>query len=59
MALNFSLTDDEARAIQMAAAGEMFDTRVESLLNWWHARLAAPKAAMTLAQVDEPRGGRA
>jgi hypothetical protein len=57
VALNFSLTDAEVRAIEMAAAGETFGIRVESLLNWWHGRLAAPKGAMTLAQVDAPRGG--
>jgi hypothetical protein len=57
VALNFTLLDDEVRAIEAAAdestpGGERFRRRVESLLNWWHARLAAPGAALTLAEVD-------
>ncbi len=53
VALNFSLTDDEVQAIQAAAESEQFNKRADSLLNWWHARLASPMAAMSLPDLDQ------
>jgi predicted acylesterase/phospholipase RssA len=57
VALNFTLVDEEVRAIEAAAdegtpGGERFRRRADALLNWWHARLAAPAAPVTLAQVE-------
>jgi hypothetical protein len=52
VALNFSLSPDEARAINEATDDEKFNARADALVNWWHARIANPEGKLSLAAVN-------
>jgi hypothetical protein len=54
VALNFTLSENEIGAIKRAIAEPAYVKRADSLVNWWHARLAAPEAPVSLTELDLP-----
>jgi predicted acylesterase/phospholipase RssA len=44
VSLSFSLTPEERRWVTEGAASPAVTKRVESVVDWWHARLASPEA---------------
>ncbi|HJZ58996.1 MAG TPA: patatin-like phospholipase family protein, partial [Gemmataceae bacterium] len=54
VALNFTLSETEIAAIRAAIERDAYTLRAESLVNWWHARLATPTEPLSLDEVDLP-----
>jgi predicted acylesterase/phospholipase RssA len=52
VALNFTLSENEIAAIKQAVEKPAYKQRAESLVNWFHARLGAPHATLSLTEVD-------
>ena len=52
VALNFTLSEPEVAAIKRAVEKPGYKHRAEALVNWFHARLGAPTATLSLTDVD-------
>lgn len=58
VALNFTLARDEIAAIKQAVEKPGYKRRAEALVNWFHARLGAPNAALSLTELDDVNSDR-